>query len=774
MVHATLGVQSGLIGRVTELADVVRLLEPGRVLTLTGIGGSGKTRIARRVSADADRYVDGVWVVELADLTDADLVADVVAEALDLRIPAGAPHRSILASFFVEHPGLLVLDNCEHLVAPVADLVADLLALVPALTVLATSRLPLGIMRETVFQVPPLSTPRAGARIDLAGSLEYDSIALYVRRATEAMASYRLTEDNVGDVAALATRLDGIPLAIELAAARVRLLSAESLLARISDHLTLLESDLRDRPVRQRSLTASLDWSYDVCSAAERELWNRLSVFVGGFDLAAAESVCSGGGIAVEDVLGLLSALVDMSVVGRVGQSGTRLRMLEPIRQFGAERLAEGGRASLWRDRHLHWYADLSPRMEREWAGPDQVAWMDTMRAEHPNLRAALEHALARPGTAAIALRMCHDLQHLWICGGHFGEARRWIERSVAATEGARLEKIRALRLSAWFGALQTDLGYARDRVREATALHESAEDEDGDDLADLELGYLLFADGVVTSWETDLERGVVMLAESNAAFCRSGDLTGIIQSQLKMGIAYVFAGDFENAGRVHRSCVQATDALGEICVGAYARWSLGLVALMTGNLVEAEALERDALARSADLGDNLAMAFELETMAWIAALDGDGERATLLLGGAGSIWRRINMPVERTPYVCDLHAMGEAQSRALLDEESFARFLDRGLHMPLLDVVDLALGAKEASVGRSEAGPLSRRENEVAALVAEGLTNRDIAERLFVSERTVGGHVQSILRKLGFSSRARVAAWVTARRHAADLQPRQ
>ncbi|MFL6060922.1 MAG: ATP-binding protein [Marmoricola sp.] len=761
MVTATSASQSDLVGRVAELADVVRLLQPGRVLTLTGIGGSGKTRIARRVSAGSERYVEGVWVVELADLTEPDLVADVVAEALDLRIPAGAPHREILATFFAEHPGLLVLDNCEHLVEPVADLVAALLEEVGSLTVLATSRLPLGIMRETVLQVPPLSTPDPAVPVDLAAAPGFDSIALYERRATEAMASFRLTEENVASVANLVSRLDGIPLAIELAAGRVRLLSAENLLARISEHVALLESDRRDRPPRQRSLITSIGWSYDLCTPPERELWNRLSVFSGGFELGAAETVCAGDGITPAQVLDLLSALVDMSVVGRVGETGARFRMLETVRQFGADRLLEGGSAPVWHDRHLAWYADLARRLEREWAGPDQPAWLDRMSAEHPNVRAALEHALGSPDTTVVALRMCHDLQHLWICGGHLGEARRWIERAVATTPGARAEMVRALRLSAWFGALQTDLVYARARVREAAALLE------GNPPDDASTGYLLFADGVVTSWETDLERGVPMLEESHRAFARAEDLTGTLQAQLMTGIAHVFAGDYASAGRVHTSLQEATDALGETCIGAYARWSLGVVALMAGDLAHAALQERDALAHSAALGDQLAMALELETTAWIAALRDDAERAAVLLGGADAIWRRINMPVERTPYIRDLHAMGLAQVRELLDEDTFERFVERGLRMALPDVVDLALA--DGSAERPAAGPLSRRENEVAALVAEGLTNRDIAERLFVSERTVGGHVQSILRKLGFSSRTRVAAWFTARAHASE-----
>jgi predicted ATPase/DNA-binding CsgD family transcriptional regulator len=747
------GGQTGLIGRVVELADAVRLLEHGRVLTLTGIGGSGKTRIARRVIHEtADRYPSGAWVVELADLTDPDLVADVIAGALDLRAPAGPDVRTALAAFLADHPGLLVLDNCEHLVNPVADLVAELLTAARGLTVLATSRLPLRILQETVYQVAPLSSPDEGVVVDLADADRYDAIALYAQRATEAMSSFRLNADNVASVGRLVARLEGVPLAIELAAARVRLLSPDSLLERISDRLDVLESDRRDRPVRQRSLAASVGWSYDLCSEQEQTLWKRLSVFSGGFELEAAEMVCSGDGV---EVLDLLSTLVDMSVVSRVGEAGSRFRMLETIRQYGAERLDESAAPTGLRDRHLQWYADLVAKLEREWTGPDQQAWIRLMRAEHPNLRAALDHALRDPSTALVALRMCHGLEPLWICAGLLGEARRWIERSMVLTEGADADKVRGLRMCAWFGALQMDLDYARARVTEATTF--LAEDAD-----DLTRAHLYFADGAVSSWETDVARGIELLEASQAAFRRAGNLTGTVEALLNTGIAKVFAGDFDNAGLAHQRCLAMTDPVGETFVGAYARWSAGISALMSGEVGAAASLEHDALTRSSALGDQLAMALELETLAWIAAIEENAERAAVLLGGAGSIWRRISMPIERTPYICDLHVISEDQARALIDGETFARYFERGLRMPTPEVVALALATQDDPVA-DRAGPLTRRENEVAALVAEALSNRDIAERLFLSERTVEGHVQNILRKLGFSSRARIVAWYVA-----------
>ncbi len=721
------------------------------MLTLIGLGGAGKTRIARRVIAEAtEDYPAGVWVVELADFVDPTLLGEIVAGALDLQVPAGGWDGLVLSHFFADRPGLLVLDNCEHVIGAVADLAATLLAACPGLTLLATSRIPLGIRAETVYPVHPLSAPALGAGLQLDDATSYDAVALYVRRATQVLATFALTPENVTAVGQLVAVLDGVPLSIELAAARVRLLAPDALLSRISESFSVLESDLRDVPERQRSLAASVGWSYDLCTRRQQDLWDRLSVFTGGFELTAAEQVCSGDGIEPDDVLGLLSSLVDMSVVGRVGETGSRYRMLETIRQFGAAHLEKAGKSAYWRGRHLDWYAALVESLDEQWIGPDQVAWMDRLRVEHPNLRAALDHALREGGEPRTALLMCSRLEPLWVCGGHLTEARRWLERALAATETSPAETIEALRLCAWFGALQIDPDYARARVEEAGDLV-------SDD--DLSQGHYLFARGIVATWDQDFESGIALLVRSAESYRLAGNLTGELEARLNTGMAHVFAAQYDAAAAICEVVLGVADDLGDSYIAGYARWAAGLGLMMDGDLPDAEAKVRAALTQSSSLGDQLAMAIQLETLAWMSAIQIDVERAVVLLGGAQVIWRMMNMPAG-PPGIAEYRALGESELRVEVGEQAFEMLFAKGLAMNPLDVVEFALDVNLPATQKAKAGPLSRRETEVAALVADGLSNRDIAERLFLSERTAQGHVQSILRKLDFGSRSQIAVW--------------
>jgi predicted ATPase len=320
------------IGRRRELSEVRRLLSTSRLVTLTGIGGAGKTRIARRLTSDLERsYRGGAWMVELADLLDPQLLGHTVAGVLGLQVQSGARDPALLTGFLRDRQALLTLDNCEHLSAGCAELVVELLEACPDLKVQATSRQPLGIAGEAIFMVPPLSVPDTEHLPPLDAFGQYESVTLFVERASAALPSFGLTPENAESVARLVNALEGVPLALELAAARIRVLSPEAMLERINDRYHLLSRGFRDAPARQQSLMASVDWSYDLCTPQERTLWSRLSVFTGGFQLDAAEAVCAGDGLAEGEILDLVASLLDKSVLVRDDDTTVRYRMLETL-----------------------------------------------------------------------------------------------------------------------------------------------------------------------------------------------------------------------------------------------------------------------------------------------------------------------------------------------------------------------------------------------------------------------------------------------------------
>ena len=455
-----------LLGRRQELAGLRRTLGSARLVTLTGPGGIGKTTLARAAASDHERtHREETWAVDVADLVDPDLLGQSVAGAFGVLLPYGDAGADDLAAAVADRAGLLVVDGCEAMLDATVDLVSVLLAAAPRLRVLATSRRQLGVTGEVVVPVGPLA--------------DDDAQALFAARAAVALPSFRLTEKNAAAVAELCTALEGVPLEIELAAARIAVLSPQGILDRLGDRQRLLAKGARGAPPRQRSLRASLEASSDLCTPDERLLWTRLSVFTGGFPLEAAEAVCSGDGIDADDVLDLVDGLLEKSVLAREddGASYVRFRMPESLRAYAAERLtSEQTRAA--RDRHLGWYADLVRAAAAASFGPGQVRWQRMLRREHGNLREALRHALGDPRCATQALDMVVALEPYWTVTGQLGEARHWLARASAAAGAEPASRARALALAAWTATLQGDPGAGSALLDEAEALLEGAEDD--------------------------------------------------------------------------------------------------------------------------------------------------------------------------------------------------------------------------------------------------------------------------------------------------------
>ena len=739
-----------LLGRRAELAALRRALGTARLVTLTGQGGIGKTTLARAAAADHERARrEDTWAVDLADLVDPDLLGHSVAGAFGVQLPYGAAGAGDAAGAVADRAGVLVLDGCEAMFDAAVQMVAVLLARAPRLRVLATSQRQLGVTGEVVVPVGPLAADEAQA--------------LFVARAAAALPSFRLTEDGAAAVAEICASLEGVPLAVELAAARILVLTPQGILERLCDRLgdrqRLLTKGARDAPARQRSLRASLEASSELCTADEQLLWARLSVFTGGFPLEAAEVVCTGDGVAGPDVLDLVDGLLEKSVLTREddGASYVRFRMLESLREYAAEQLT-AQQQQAGRDRHLAWYVDLVRAATDASFGPEQAGWFHTLRREHGNLREALHHAVGDPRHAAQALEMVTALEAYWAVTGRLGEARHWLARASAVAEADESTRARALAMAAWTATLQGEPDTGRSMLDEAAALLADGA-VDGNARA-----RVLVARAVEASWRGSPVEALAPLEQAVTAARAAGDRPLESSALLVLALCRGFGGDLDGAGTALQECVDLTGPAGEVHVRSYALAALGMLALLRGDADAATELERQALGMKMDLGDRSATAFVLEVLAWVAAAERRTERAASLLGAADALWRHLGVDPDAVPYLSVNRRRSERHAGIDRSAAAFRAAFRRGAALSDEQVLALALEQDPVEEAPEEQVPLTRREAEVASVVGQGLSNREIAERLLISQRTVESHVDSILRKLGFGSRTQVATWVAER----------
>ena len=751
--HNLSGSLTSFVGREREKEEVKRLLGTARLLTLTGTGGSGKTRLAREVARDlASLYPDGAWFVELAQLSDPRLIPQVIAETLEVRERPEQQLTETLVDTLREKLLLLILDNCEHLVEACAHLVETLLSACAGIKILATSRELLGAAGELTWQVPPLSRPdpsRPPAVEELEG---YESVRLFVERARYRNAAFMLTPHNAGAVAEICTRLDGIPLAIELAAARVGM-SAEQISARLDTSLKLLTTGPRTAERRQRTLRGTLDWSYRLLEESERNLFGRLSVFAGGWTLEAAEAACAGDGIEEEDVLDLLGRLVDKSLVAveATGKGGVRYRMLETVRQYAGEKLEESGEVRDARNRHAEHYLALAEEAAPELTGPRQVAWLEHLEAEHDNLRTALAWYLENPDPTP-SLRLAGVLGRFWWMRSHLSEGRVWLERALGRGGGVRGSvRAKALHEAGGLAIYQGDHGGAIPLLEESAALYREAGDERGVALATCYLGFAgLFAGGYQEAEDR---------FQSSLALARSlGYEYGVAFTLLGLGVLANFRGETALATRLYGESLQAHEEVGDLWGAATVRTNLGWVELAEGHYERAAKGFLESLPELLRLGDKAEVCDCLDGLAATAADRGQVERAVRLWGAIGARRRAIAAPRPHSDQGAYERRLASARSR--LGEARFRQAWQEGQTMKLDQAVEygLATGAPGPATG-APPNVLTRREWEIAALIARGLTNRQIASELTLSERTVETHVARILKKLGVGSRDQVAA---------------
>ena len=742
------------IGRRREQTLAREALTRSRLVTLTGIGGVGKTRLALELAAGASDDFDGVHVVLLADVLEPALLGHTVNTALGIRERSARWQLVTVAAALVDRRVLLVLDNCEHLVEDVASLVDDLLRACAGLTILATSRQPLDLDGEAVVRVPPLSTS-----VDHgpgAGSIsESEAVRLFLDRASAAVPGFEVTREERAQIVELCRLLDGIPLAIELAAVRLRLLPLAELVARTGDRFHFLTHGSRTAPARHRTLRASIDGTHELCSPTERLLWSRLSVFSGGFSLDAAESVAAGGEVTRDSILDLVSGLVDKSILSRVpGADEPRYAMLETIRQYANEHLNTEAVAAL-NKRHREWFVSLAGQADEEWSGPRQVEWLSRLRWDYPNLRAALQSCLAEDPQQG--MRLAWSIENFWLARGFLGEARLWLDELLAADPTSTIDRGRALRLSAWLAVLQGEHASVPAMLEEAAAIAKST----GDAVLD---AYVVQGWGLLSMFQGDLSESTERLESAVQVFADLGHLTGELHSMFELGIAYGFAGDLERAAAWQRRCQDLASSVGETWWSSFSLWAYGIDLWRQGDFAAATELERQSLRIKREMDDQLGVGVCLETMSWISAAEGDSARSARLMGAAETVLRRVGMPIEASRGMLDYHRETEETLRASWSEKRVEGAYAKGAAWDVDDAVAFGLG--ETAVEGSDDQPvLTKREVEVAELVAGGLTNRQIATSLFISVRTAEKHVDHILGKLNLSNRAQLAVWTAARK---------
>jgi predicted ATPase/class 3 adenylate cyclase len=732
------------VGRASELSALRARLGLARLLTLTGAGGSGKTRLALQLAADRlDDFSDGVWWTDLAPLSDPTLVSHAIAVALGVREQPDRPLEQSLLGYLRPKRLLLVLDNCEHLVAACAAVADLLLRQCPDMRILTTSREGLGIAGETLYPVPPMTLPETDRPAPDA-LVQSEAVQLFADRAAALVPSFAVTERTAPLIAHICRRLDGIPLALELAAARSKSLSLEEIAARLEDQFRLLTGGSRTALPRHQTLQSAIDWSYAMLGAAEQACFRRLSVFAGGFTLDAAEAVGSGEPVAYADVVDVLGHLVDKSLVVAEGRNGdVRYRMLESLRQYGRDRLIAAAEANAIRTRHLHWFVTVSNRAEPALKGMDQPDWLRRLSTEHDNLRTALQWSLT---SSAIdeGLRIATAISRFWYLRGHISEGRRWLDElleSQAEETAGPATDAAAMAAAAFLAQLQFDAGRATALATRALEMFRAADDHRG-------IASALATLASVARWQADYERADALFEESLTHSRAGGDAWGIATATSgRAGVARMRR-EYAQAAALFVESNQLFRQLGDQHGVSNTLYFMGLIARAQGDFAKAEALGEEGLAVSTALDDKYAVAHQLHLLGEVAWSRGEREKAAALheavlpmfvdLGDKSCIISTTSDLALVAQHRGDvrraatLHRESLTGSREMGDAPGVARYLERlaALEQQLGDSMRAAriLGAADALREQIKVSvpPADRhRYNDVLAAVKAAITEK-------------------------------------------------
>ncbi|WP_077191946.1 ATP-binding protein [Streptomyces lydicus] len=654
------------VGRDDELADLAARLGPDRLVTLTGMGGVGKSRLAARAGAILqDRFCDGVWLVELASLHEPHLLDHAVAEVLALADHSTRSLRSALCDHLADRELLLVLDGFEHLVDACAELITALLRRAPGLRVLAAGRRPLGVPGEQVLPLPPMNAA--------------DAAALFADRAAAVVAGFGVGPGDEDAVDELCRRLDGIPLALELAAGRLRALSVEQVLHRLDDRFRLLTGTTRGAPPRHQTLRCAIGWSHELCTPQERLLWARLSVFAGQFDLEAAEYVCSGPELPTEELLDVVGELVAQSVLVREeNAAGVRYRMLDTVRAYGADWLAATGDGERLRRRHRDWYLGLATWCELDWFSSRQAEIAARIEAELPNLRIALEQSLESASDTHLGQYLAGTLWFYWVGCGRLAEGRHWLDRALELEGGHDEARLKALWVAGYVAVLQGDTVGALGALQEC---REEAERTGNATAA----AYALHRTGCLALVCDDMPRAEELLRGALARYHEIGELnSNVLMGQVELAMAVAFQGELADAVRLCQDVLEVCEDHGERWARAYALFVLAYAAWSDGEAGRARALLEECLGIHHAFRDLLGAVLAIELVALVVAGEGEAEEAAVLQGAAERIWPSVGLPLFGSRYFSRPHALCEQQARRRLGDGRYERAVREGARLDL------------------------------------------------------------------------------------------
>jgi predicted ATPase/DNA-binding CsgD family transcriptional regulator len=794
---------TSFVGRRREIADVVRLIVSSRLLTLTGAAGCGKTRLALCVAAEVShQYADDVHCVELARLTDPHLIPQALAKKLNVAEQPGRPLVDGILDMLHGKQLLLVLDNCEHMLSACVQLVETLMML-PDISILTTSREALGMTGEILYPLPPMALPPVSLSMDDVS--QFDAMQLFAERTRAILPNFRLTPDNVALVASICRHLDGIPLAIEMASARVNVLTVEQIDARLDDRFGLLSTASHITSSHHRTLRAALDWSHDLLTLPEQTVLRRLSVFAGGCSLATAEAVCAGDGVEREQVLELLSSLATKSLVvaQTLQRDEARYHLLETIRQYAQEKLIASDEWLAIRDRHLQCFLQLTEETVPKLSSPYQQLWLNWLEGEYDNIRAALtwslESDLMKSNRIEAGLRIAIAIYQFWTIRDYVEEGLTWFERLLAQADERISPVVRAnaLAYAAFLAGFRGNASAQMAYGREAAVFAETAGDE-GKPALVWALAAQAYGARAAGDYQTEFtisERAIQLnrelgdsyqlgvalsvgsfsamaLGHYDAAHAMLDESLILLReagNTYRIAMALNFSGDlarceqnYAQAQTAYEDSISLLRELDAVRDLASALHNLGHTCLHLGDVERAHALFSESLAAQQAQMNTPGMAeclIGFAALAVVCDLPAVGVRllaAAVAIGGQRSAFAWAATRKEYEHYLALVRArLTEAEFQA---EQAAGRTFS--LEQALEYVQSLPINLATPSVTRKKRDDLTLREREVAALIAQGESNGEIADKLVVSKRTIEKHIANILPKLGFTNRAHIVRW--------------